>query len=204
MKGRMRYILSAMLVLAAIVFLNPMPAFCDALGGQKYFYGKLGLADYDGFNDTAASIELGVNFPIDARLDLRPFLFHESLNAGPPGGGFDISRTYLALRGDYFVKKGEKFEPLVGGVVGFAHTEVDTAAEDDLLFQVHGGMDISLSPKAGLRPQVAYIRVGNADDLVASGLLNVSLSEQLDIIAEGRLYLDNIDLFYGVGLAVRF
>ena len=194
-----------------VALLAPASAMSKTLSGERYGFALLGARDYDRYSDPSVSIKLGVNLPIDQDLDITPFFIYETADnettlLGTAQAGFD-SYT-LGARGDYFITKNGSIRIYAGGGMGFVHTKVDTplgsADDDDLLFQAHGGLDMDLGEKIGLRPECAYTRIGNEDDVNCGALFNLKLGKSFDLLAEARFYLDNREIFYSIGGGMTF
>jgi len=197
-------------LLAALLI--PATAMAKTLSGEKYGFAILGVKDYDHYTDPSVSIKLGVNLPINNDLDITPFLIYESLDSDSEiitGTSIDRTTITLAARGDYFLMEKKKFTIYVGGGAGLALSDTDVPGspsqdDTDLYFQAHGGLDMSMGPDMGLRPECTYLRVGDNDDVNCGVLFNIQLGNSFNLLAEGRFFIDNRELFYAIGGGLNF
>jgi len=204
---RLLFILSLLTALMV-----PATAMGKTLSGERYGFAILGAKDYDHYRDPSVSIKLGANLPINNDLDITPFLIHESLDSDSDvitGTSIDRTTITLAARGDYFLKKKKKLAIYVGGGAGLALTETTVPGspkqdDTDLYFQAHGGLDMNMGPDMGLRPECAYLRVGDNDDVHCGAMFNIQLGNSFNLLAEARFFIDNRELFYAIGGGMSF
>lgn len=193
------------------VLVIPATAMAKGLSGEKYGFALLGARDYDRYSDPSISIKLGANIPINQDLDITPFFVYETVDSDAQPFGplaVEVTSFTLAVRGDYFITERGSMKIYAGGGMGFVHKEYDyptySTDDDDLLFQAHGGLDMDLGEKIGLRPECAYQRIGDDDDVNCGAMFNLKLGESFDLLAEARFFLDNREIFYSIGGGLKF
>jgi hypothetical protein len=197
-----------LLTVLSLFAIMPIPATAVAKGlsGERYGFALLGARDYDAFSDPSISIRLGANLPINDSLDITPFFTYETVDeetplTGTAQAGFD-SYT-LEVRGDYFITEKNSLRFYAGGGAGLVSIDAVTT-DNELMFQAHGGMDIDLGEETGLRPECAYLRIGDDDDMNCGALFNVRLGESFNLLAEARFFVDNREIFYSIGGGMTF
>ena len=203
--------------------LAPAPVAAKTLAGVKHAYVLLGIRDYDDYNKTGPSMELGVNLPITEKLDITPFFRHEEVDSTVFFSPYEFESDTLAARGDFRIKEiDHKYTVYAGGAVGFTRTKVTstttipgfwfmptrsvttTVEEDDLLFQVHGGLLMNLAEQVGLKPECAYIRAGDYDDVNCGVLFNYDPNDMFSVLAAGKFFFNDRDLSYSIGGVFKF
>jgi opacity protein-like surface antigen len=219
-EANMKTLRLLMILSILTVLVIPAAAMAEGLSGKKYGFALLGARDYDRYSDPSLSIKLGANLPIDETIDITPFFIYETADddtslLGLAQAGFD-SYT-LGARGDYFITEKGSMKIYAGGGIGYARTETTAcvtlpiigtqctdASDSDLYFQAHGGMDMDMGEKIGLRPECAYTRIGNTDDVNCGAMFNLKLGKSFDLLAEARFYLDNREIYYSIGGGLTF
>lgn len=212
---RLLFVLALMATLMA-----PATAMAKTLAGEKYGFALLGAKDYDDFADPALNIRLGYNIPINDDLDITPFFNYESLDSDTTGAvvvPVEYDAYTLAVRGDYFITEKRSMKIYAGGGFGLTRTEATAcvtvpiigtvcseSSDNDLYFQAHGGLDMDLGDNMGLRPECAYTRIGDEDDVICGAMLNLELGSSFNLLAEAKLFIDNRELFYSIGGAFTF
>jgi len=202
------------------IMVIPATASAKGLSGEKYGFALLGARDYDAYNDPSVSIKLGVNLPVDHTLDITPFFIYETVDADTSIIGInqqEFDSYTLGARGDYFITEKGSMKIYAGGGLGYVRTETTACvtvpiigtqctdgSDSDLYFQAHGGMDMDMGEKIGLRPECAYTRIGNKDDVNCGALFNLKLGESFNLLAEARFFMDNRELFYSIGGGMKF
>jgi len=197
-----------LLVLAMLTaLLVPASAMAKTLSGEKYGFALLGAKDYDDFADPALNIRLGMNIPVNSDLDITPFFNYETLDSDTTGAvaiPVEYDAYTLAVRGDYFITQKRDLKIYAGGGFGLTRTETPATSDNDLYFQAHGGLDMDLGDNMGLRPECAYTRIGDEDDMVCGAMLNLQLGASFNLLAEAKLFIDNRELFYSIGGGMTF
>jgi hypothetical protein len=199
---------AACLVLVMCVSIHH-PGHADGVLGKRHVGIEAGVirpGDED-IRDIDSAVLLfgsGLNYPVKPNLDISLSVGYDILKSRY--GGLRITSFGIVPGAIYHFAPDKKYNPFVGGEIGYIITRVKAGFGDseDLGWAVGGGVELDLIDSAALTPSVAFTKVDDVEDFSLNVTLNNWFSDRMGGVVNLGYGTDEGDFAASGGVLLAF